>query len=62
VLLIGRPEEAGRAAAGGWPSRGWRLADRPDRIFMQKIVILLKSGLNISSADFLTTFGSLQVY
>ena len=44
VLLIGRP------------GRGWRLADRPGRIFMQKIVILLISGLIISFADFFGIF------
>jgi hypothetical protein len=33
------------------PGRGWRLVDRPGRIFMQKILILLISGLIISFAD-----------
>jgi len=48
VLLIGRPEAAGWAAEkSGRPGRGWRLADRPGRIFLQKIVILLLSGLII---------------
>jgi phosphotransferase system glucose/maltose/N-acetylglucosamine-specific IIC component len=46
-LLIGRPEAAGR---------GWRLVDRSGRIFMQKIVILLISGLIISFADFFDNF------
>ena len=41
--LIG--QKAGpRFTATEWPGRGWRLADRPGRIFMQKFVILLLSG------------------
>jgi hypothetical protein len=57
VLLIGRPEAVGRAAEkSGRPGRGWQLADRPGRIFMQKILILLISGLIISFADFFGIF------
>jgi hypothetical protein len=63
VLLIDRSEAAGRAAEkSGRPGYGWRLADWPGRIFMQKIVILLISGLINSFADFLKTFGLLQAY
>jgi hypothetical protein len=51
VLLIGRAAEK-----SGRPGRGWRLADRPGRIFMQKIVIPLISGLIIYFADFFDNF------
>jgi hypothetical protein len=63
VLLIGQPETAGRAASkSGLPGRGWRLADRPGRIFLQKIVILLISWLIISYFDFFDNFRFFKAY